>query len=177
MLTWEFGSKQCNSICVFSGDSIIYDNIILNMLCFEEKEPSTNIVYSVKSRSETTSFNNLTAEFGGDAYWLWGSHRGEVRIRHSIYGSYNYLQNSDCNAFARMTLGDADAKANIANRVLGQNGYSICAYGYYIASVAISAKIIQHYSPISYSVEVSGFGEKVVGSGEHSLHSQQIQSN
>ena len=174
MLTWEFDSNSCNSICVFSGDSIVYDNIILNTLCFEEKKHLTNTTYAVKSRSETTPFKKLTVEFGGDAYWLWDSHRGQVTIRHSIYGSYNNLQSSDCSAFAEMTLGDADARATIKERVIGENGYSICAYGYYLTSLAVSAKITQNYNPISYSVEVSGAVKKVVGNGDNSLHSSQF---
>lgn len=143
-------------------------------MCFEEKKYISDIVYTVKSRSETAPFKILTAEFGGDAYWLWGSQRGQVTIRHSIYGSYNNLQSSDCNISIDMALGDADAKATIKERVIGENGYSICAYGYYLTSLAVSAKITQNYNPISFSVEVTGAVEKVVGNGENSLHSSQF---
>lgn len=169
-LIWKCESNYYRTICIASGNDILYDNIIVNTLCIIERslnDSNCNLLKTnpVKTRSESSSIIKHTKSWGGDAYWLYGAERGSATIYHSVYGSGSSLYNSDCSASANMTLGSADAKAQITKQLLGKNGYSNCNYAYYIASPFVSFTIIGG-NGINFRLSMSGIGSSASDTGD-----------
>lgn len=172
-LTWQCGSEIYKTICITSGNSIIYDNVITNALCLSD-ETSKNIEATekklLKTRQEQGGDYSLTetvVDVG--AYWLWGSERGRVTITHSIYVRNGELDNSGYTTSDYISIGSSASQAQIISRSLGRGGSSTCNYVYYLATPTISASI-SGGNGIRYNISISGFGSEAHGSSDHILY-------
>lgn len=181
-LTWECNSNTGQTICITLGDEIIYDHVIMNVLCISQNKESTEDVITpmpfVKTRSEggdnTQKIYQVSRSVVSQvAEWMWGSDRGFVHISHTLVGWQGNLISSSTSATYSMSLGSADARSAVQNR-LGANGYSDCYYGWYIVSPYASANISSHAGSLLFSVELSGIGSKAGGSGVDSASSLEL---
>lgn len=169
-LIWQCNSKTYKTICVTSGDDIIYDNIIMNILCIsKEARLDDDLLPMLKTRNpEGNTSRSYTNNLGCTAYWLWGSERGRVDIYHTIYGNSESLDNSTCSEYSYISIGSAGAEAQIKECKKGTGGYSICNYAYYLATPTVSVTI-SGGNGIDFSVSVSGIGSQGSGSGNDYL--------
>ena len=177
-LTWQCESEIYKTICITSGNAIIYDNIITNTLCIsgethENAEISGNKL--LKTRQE---------QGGGGAYyddytlrevvvnetvdWLWGAERGYVIISHSIVVRDGGLDSSGYETEDFMSIGSSGAEAQIISRRYGPGGSSTCNYIYYMVTPTMSATI-HGGGGVKYYVTFSGLGSEKHGSGDHVL--------
>ena len=176
MLTWESESKTFGSICIYSEDEFIYDNIILNTLCVreEEKKVMRTVIASVKTRGELPHVSETKTLVDESVNWLYGSTEGRVVITHTISGVNGVMCGSDCSATVDIKNGNAEARALIVEKVSGTNGYSVCRYAYCLASPEITISISVDYKIGSISLNTSGAGEKKAGEGTHTFYASSI---
>ena len=176
MLTWESESEAFSSICIYSGNKFVYDNIILNTLCVreEEKPIERKVLVTVKTRSELPPVSETKTLVNESVCWLDGTIRGSVEITHTISGVNGYMYGSDCNATVEIDNGNAEAGSLITKRELGINGYSICRYAYCLASPEVSISISIDYKVASIGMSVSGAGQKRSVQGEDTFYSSSI---
>lgn len=175
-LIWECNSKVYKTICITLDEDIIYDNIIMNILCVsKDSQLARGMLSKIKTRSLEGSLSggSYTNTMEWTAYWLWGAERGYARVVHSISGNTGNLVSSSCYADSYMSIGSSSAKAEIKECRRGEGGYSVCNYAYYLATPLVSGSI-SGGGATSFSVSISGVGSQASGSGNDDLNSSKL---
>lgn len=174
-LTWECNSKTYKTICITSNEDIIYDNVIMNILCISEESPlNKGLTPIIKTKSPESNFSgSCTNTLRWTAYWLWGSECGRVEINHTIYVSTGNLTNSTSSEDAYISIGSAGADSQIKECSKGVGGYSICNYAYYLATPTVSVSI-SGGNGIDFSISTSGIGSEASGSGDNYLSASNL---
>jgi hypothetical protein len=113
------------------------------------------------SSSRTATVVNLTIK------GIWPlTHRGWVKITHSIYYSNGKIITDGSSADASMTLGSADAKAKSYKRT---SAYSQITWAYGWATPTASFKITLNAKSGTFEASVGGIGSAGHGAAIHAM--------
>lgn len=159
-LLWNNNDTIICTYCIVSDKSgIIYDDLITNTVLFESSTTDkTN--KRQKTRGEDPHFTGTkTWGITVTADWLWGTERGRAEINHDCYFSNGQIIGQDSDAFAYMTIGNAEAERT-------EIAYNKIAYGYALSTPLIDITIT--FNSGYYTVSLSSdLGSYAKGAGTH----------
>lgn len=162
-LNWNYKSMDFSSICLVSEEKgIVYDNLISNIMIVKQcSKQSNSISYSplILKTANIETDNGSISYYNGismNAYWLWGSDRGNATVNYNVGGhvqdGIKYIDNHYENASCNMTIGTCDAKITVKSFETGSGGHYECVYGWYLASPLVS--ISMSYNGSGYNINV-----------------------
>jgi hypothetical protein len=168
VLKWNNNGVEQNTICAVSDkEGILYDNLISNTFIIKDpiisSTTSSATLPRLKSSSEGSTYPPGTYDWTlhHEAYWLWGSGRGEVIINHQGIFNNNGFVSHNFLATHHMTVGNSDAKVKAVNN-------RTIAYGYGMSTPFIS--ITLSYANGHYTLNFSStLGSTMGGTGQHTF--------
>ena len=159
---WKSSNKTFTSIAVCDQQNVIYDNMFSNIVTVENTPAIIDAAgLTTMSSSRTATVVNLTIK------GIWPlTHRGWVKITHSIYYSGGKIITDGSSADASMTLGSADAKAKSYKRTAA---YSQITWAYGWATPTASFKITLNAKSGTFEASVGGIGSAGHGAAIHAM--------
>lgn len=159
-LQWNNNDTIVYSYCVVSDKSgIIYDDFIINTVLFESSIiDKTN--KRQKTRGEDPNYTGTKTWSRTEiADWLWGGERGKAVISHDCHFSNGHIIGQDSDAFAYMTIGNAEAERT-------EVAYNKISYGFGLSTpfIDISLTFNDGYYTVTFS---SNSGSQIGDTGEH----------
>lgn len=153
-ITWKYKNEIYTTQCFYRNTGIVWDNVItgLFMMAQEPTEEITSL--KVSSRSTSRSWR---------ANWLWGSKRGEMGYRITIYYSGSSVRNTDVSDWGYISLGKARSESKI---VKNSGSYGKCRYALGLCTPVGSLS----FNHSNFSVSFSGLGSNMIANGYKSLY-------
>lgn len=156
-ITWIHKGEQFTSLCFYTKDGIIWDNILGGLVMMERG-----------SQIETSSDNQakvLSKWFKEwwTAKWLWGSKRGEAGYQITIYYNGSTVSNADVSDWANISLGKAKSESKILKKT---GAYGQCRYALGLCTPTGSLS----FNSNNFTVSFSGLGSNIVSNGTKSLY-------
>jgi len=154
-LKWNNNGVESNTICAVSDkEGILYDNLITNT--FIIGDPIISSTSSLNQGPVTHQWEERS-----EAFWLWGSQRGECKIKHSATYNDNHFLSHSFSASHYISLGNSDAQVSeVSNGVI--------AYGYGMSTPFITITLT--YTAGNYTLTFSTMlGSTMGGTGQHSF--------
>ncbi|WP_370898221.1 hypothetical protein [Chryseobacterium gossypii] len=158
-ITWKNNKTQFTTLCFFNDSGIIWDNVLGGL-----------IMMDTRGNTETSTSGNPMAKVSSKwskqwwtANWLWGSKRGEIGYKITIYYSGSTVSNTDVSDWGSISLG----KAKSESKILKSTGaYGQCRYALGLCTPLGSLS----FNTSNFTVSFSGLGSNVVSNGTKSLY-------
>ncbi|MBK1895958.1 hypothetical protein [Chryseobacterium paridis] len=156
-ITWNHKGEQFTSLCFYTKDGIIWDNILGGLVIMERG-----------SQVETSNDNQakvLSKWFKEwwTAKWLWGSKRGEAGYKITIYYNGSTVSNADVSDWGNISLGKAKSESKILKKT---GAYGQCRYALGLCTPTGSLS----FNSNNFTVSFSGLGSNIVSNGTKSLY-------
>lgn len=164
-ITWKSGESTYRTQCFYRNDGIVWDNILsgLVMIDTEGQTESSEETMAQKDNNVQSRTYYRWYKRWWTAKWLWGSERGEMGYKITIYYSSGRVSNTDVSDWGHISLG----KARSYSRIVKNSGsYGKCQYALGMCTPFGSLS----YNSSTFKVSFSGIGSNVVANGYKSLY-------
>lgn len=157
-ITWSYKGGSFTSLCFYNNTGIIWDNIMGGLIMMdtrsinEESSDSTNAKVASKWYKQWWTAN-----------WLWGSKRGEIGYKITIYYSGSTVSNVDVSDWGNISLGKAKSESKVIKKT---GAYGQCRYALGLCTPVGSLS----FNSTNFSVSFSGLGSNIVSNGTKSLY-------
>ncbi|MCW3162810.1 hypothetical protein [Chryseobacterium oryctis] len=156
-ISWNNKGEKFTTLCFYNDSGIIWDNVLAGLVMMDER-----------GNSETP--NNTQAKVSSKWYkqwwtanWLWGSKRGEMGYKITIYYTGSSVSNVDVSDWASISLGKAKSESKVTKRT---GAYGQCRYALGLCTPTGSLS----FNSTNFSVSFSGLGSNIVSNGTKSLY-------
>ncbi|ELR71176.1 hypothetical protein C900_02980 [Fulvivirga imtechensis AK7] len=160
-VTWKSGNETFTTQCFYRESGIVYDNVLTGLVMMD---PEGHVEQSKtgKADRQAATYSSWYKQWW-TAKWLWGSDRGEMGYKITIYYSGSYVSNTDVSDWGHITLGKARSESRI---VKNSGSYGKCQYALGMCTPVGSLS----FSHSNFSVSFSGLGSNVVANGYKSRY-------
>ncbi|MCL8537579.1 hypothetical protein M9991_11960 [Chryseobacterium gallinarum] len=156
-VTWNGKNGKFTTLCFYNNTGIIWDNIFGGL-----------VMMDTRGQVETT--NDAAAKVASKWYkqwwtakWLWGSKRGEIGYKITIYYSGSTVSNTDVSDWGNISLGKAKSESKV---IKNSGAYGKCQYALGLCTPTGSLS----FNASKFSVSFSGLGSNIVSNGSQSLY-------
>ncbi|KFF74929.1 hypothetical protein HX13_13280 [Chryseobacterium sp. P1-3] len=156
-VTWNGKNGKFTTLCFYNSTGIIWDNIFGGL-----------VMMDTRGQVETT--NDAAAKVASKWYkqwwtakWLWGSKRGEIGYKITIYYSGSTVSNTDVSDWGNISLGKAKSESKV---IKNSGAYGKCQYALGLCTPTGSLS----FNASKFSVSFSGLGSNIVSNGSQSLY-------
>lgn len=153
-ITWKNGNETFKTQCFYRNSGIVWDNVLAGLFMMN---PEAHIEESKLKVSSKWYKKWWTV------YWIWGSKRGEMGYKITIYYSGSTVSNTDVEDWAYITLGTAKSYSKI---VTNSGSYGKCQYALGLCTPVGSLS----FDYKNFKVSFSGLGSNIVANGYKSLY-------
>lgn len=157
-ISWNYKGEQFTSLCFYNESGIIWDNVFAGLVMMDARGNSE--VSPIDSQAKVSSkwFKEWWT-----ANWLWGSKRGEIGYKITIYYSGSTVSNVDVSDWGNISLGKAKSESKVTKRT---GAYGQCRYALGLCTPTGSLS----FNSNNFSVSFSGLGSNIVSNGTKSLY-------
>lgn len=157
-ITWNIKNKKVKSLCFYRTDGIVWDNVISGLVIMEQPQIEESSQGDFHSKV-SSKWRSLT----WTANWLWGSKRGEMGAKITIYYSSSRVTNTDRSDWGNISLGKARSESKILNNT-GSYGKIRYALGLCTPTGSLS------FNSSNFTVSFSGLGSNIIANGTLTLY-------
>ncbi len=155
-IKWNKGGEIFTTYCVANADGIVWDNVLGGVFSMDE---AGNEEYS----SDYARAASKWYKRWWTVSWIWGSHRGEMGYKITIYYNGNHVSNVDPEDWADMDAGNEKSESKI---IKNSGSYGKIKYALGLSTPTVSLS----FSYNNFSVSSSGIGSSRVRNGYKSLY-------
>lgn len=164
-ITWQKGDEVYKTQCFYRETGIVWDNILSGLVMIDkegetESSDDDNILKGDGLQGKTYSRWHKS---WWTAKWLWGSKRGEMGYKITIYYSSGRVSNTDVSDWGHISLGKARSHSKVTKN---SGAYGKCRYALGMCTPTGSLS----FNSSNFSVSFSGLGSNVVANGNKSLY-------
>ena len=156
-ISWNNKGEKFSTLCFYNESGIIWDNVLGGLIMIEE-------------RSNTEVSNNAHAKVSSKYYkewwtasWLWGSKRGEIGYKITIYYTGSTVSNVDVTDWGNISLGSARSESKVTKKT---GAYGQCKFALGLCTPTGSLS----FNSTNFSVSFSGLGSNAIHNGTKSLY-------
>ncbi len=154
-ISWTYGNMQFKSVGIYTNKGIVYDTAMIGIIIMDPK--GVNEETNQLGKASRSTGNYWTAG------WLWGSKRGEMGYRITIYYSGKTVSNVDRQDWAYITLGHAKSES----KTIKNSG----SYGKIQYALGLSSPIGSlGFDYKNFKVSFTGLGSSIIANGTKSLY-------
>ncbi|WP_445455570.1 hypothetical protein [Flavobacterium sp. HNIBRBA15423] len=157
-ISWQINNKQYKSFCFYRANGIVWDNIIGGLVIMGKQQIEENVENDSQGRA-ASKWRSLT----WTANWLWGSKRGTMGAKITIYYSGSTVSNTDRSDWGTITLGKAKSESKI---IKNSGSYGKIQYALGLCTPVGSLS----FNSSNFTVSFSGLGSNMVANGTMSLY-------
>lgn len=157
-ITWNIKNKTVKSLCFYRTTGIVWDNVMGGLIIMGKQQIEDSEQYDTQSRL-ASRWRSLT----WTANWLWGSKRGEMGAKITIYYSGSTVSNTDRSDWGTISLGKAKSESKITKN---SGSYGKIQYALGLCTPVGSLS----FNSSNFTVGFSGLGSNVVANGTISLY-------
>lgn len=157
-ISWNYKGQQFNSLCFYNESGIIWDNVFAGLVMMDIRGNSEVSPIEAQAKVSSKWFKEWWT-----AKWLWGSKRGEIGYKITIYYSGSTVSNVDVSDWGNISLGKAKSESKITKRT---GAYGQCRYALGLCTPTGSLS----FNSSNFSVSFSGLGSNIVSNGTKSLY-------
>ena len=154
-ITWKRGDETHVTHCIANADGIVWDNVLGGVISVD---PAGEESHSADTKSAWKSYRRWWT-----ANWLWGSKRGEIGYKITIYYNGSYVSNTDRQDWGHITIGKAKSESKILKNS-GNYGKIRYALGLCTPVGTLS------FNHSNFTVSAGGIGSNIVRNGTKSLY-------
>lgn len=157
-ITWNHKGENFTTLCFYNDSGIIWDNVLGGL-----------VMMNIRGNSEESSHNAQAKVYSKwykqwwTADWIWGSKRGEMGYKITIYYSGSTVSNTDVEDWANITLGKAKSESKVSKN---SGAYGQCKFALGLCTPTGSLS----FNSTNFSVSFSGLGSNMVHNGTKSLY-------
>lgn len=156
-ISWKDKGESFTSLCFYNDAGIIWDNILGGLVMMDTRG---NIEVSDNTQAKVVS---KWYKQWWTADWIWGSKRGEMGYKITIYYSGSTVSNTDVEDWANISLGKAKSESKITKN---SGTYGKCAFALGLCTPTGSLS----FNSSNFTVSFSGLGSNIVHNGTKSLY-------
>ncbi|WP_340199644.1 hypothetical protein [Ascidiimonas sp. W6] len=160
-LAWNYNGETLKTMAFYNENGIVWDNLLIGLtmqdtapIVTSENNNDSGEANRVSWKSSTTTWN---------VNWLWGSKRGSMYFKITIYYSGTYVSNTDMADGAYINIGSAKSESKVL-RETGSYGKGQYALGLATPLASVS------FNSSQFKVEASGIGSNSVHNGTKSYY-------
>lgn len=157
-VTWNSKSGTFTTLCFYNDSGIIWDNIFGGLVMMD-----TRGLTEASNEGQASRVASKWYKQWWTANWLWGSKRGEIGYKITIYYSGSTVSNVDVSDWGSISLGKAKSESKIIKRT---GAYGKCQYALGLCTPTGSLS----FNASKFSVSFSGLGSNIVNNGTKSLY-------
>ena len=161
-IQWEKGNLSFVSQCIVRGDSIVWDNLLTNVIMMD---PEGKTVSESSKSDPAAKYYRLWYKQSRSwtVNWIWGSRRGDLGEEITVWPYSNgQVYNTDARSWAYINIGSYRSESKV---LVNTGTYGKIQYAVGVATPAASVT----FNSGSFKVEVHGIGSSKVENGTHSL--------
>lgn len=158
-LTWNYKGKTLKTTAFYNENGITWDNLLVGLTM-------TDLNPTVETENTTGTDSRIIEKWFQSTWtanWLWGSERGQMHYRITIYYSGTTVSSTNMSDGANITIGSARSESKILKNS-GSYGK-----GQYALGLATPLAFVS-FNSSQFKVEVSGIGSNIVRNGSKSLY-------
>lgn len=156
-ISWNNKGESFTSLCFYNDSGIIWDNVLGGLVMMD-------------TRGTTEVSDNTQAKVSSKWYkqwwtadWIWGTKRGEMGYKITIYYSGSTVSNTDVEDWANISLGKAKSESKITKN---SGTYGKCAFALGLCTPTGSLS----FNSTNFTVSFSGLGSNIVHNGTKTLY-------
>ncbi|ROH99425.1 hypothetical protein [Chryseobacterium daecheongense] len=156
-ISWNNKGESFTSLCFYNDSGIIWDNVLGGLVMMDARgttEVSDNTQAKVLSKWYKQWWT---------ADWIWGTKRGEMGYKITIYYSGSTVSNTDVEDWANISLGKAKSESKITKN---SGTYGKCAFALGLCTPTGSLS----FNSTNFTVSFSGLGSNIVHNGTKTLY-------
>lgn len=157
-ISWNYKGQQFNSLCFYNESGIIWDNVFAGLVMMDTRGNSEVSPIEAQAKVSSKWYKQWWT-----ANWLWGSKRGEIGYKITIYYSGSTVSNVDVSDWGSISLGKAKSESKVIKRT---GAYGQCRYALGLCTPTGSLS----FNSSNFSVSFSGLGSNIVSNGTKSLY-------
>ncbi|WP_080778775.1 hypothetical protein [Chryseobacterium phocaeense] len=157
-ISWNYKGQQFNSLCFYNESGIIWDNVFAGLVMMDTRGNSEVSPIEAQAKVSSKWYKQWWT-----ANWLWGSKRGEIGYKITIYYSGSAVSNVDVSDWGSISLGKAKSESKVIKRT---GAYGQCRYALGLCTPTGSLS----FNSSNFSVSFSGLGSNIVSNGTKSLY-------
>ncbi|MGS2739317.1 hypothetical protein [Sinomicrobium sp. M5D2P17] len=164
-ITWKRGEAIYKTQCFYRDSGIVWDNILSGLVMIDkagETETSEEASSGKEEGIQARTYSKWYKQWW-TAKWLWGSKRGEMGYKITIYYSSGRVSNTDVSDWGHISLGKAKSYSKVTKN---SGAYGKCQYALGLCTPTGSLS----FSSSKFKVSFSGLGSNVVANGSKSLY-------
>ncbi|WP_130735385.1 hypothetical protein [Flavobacterium sp. J27] len=157
-ITWNIKNQKVKSLCFYRNDGIVWDNVMGGLIIMEKPQ--------IEESNTTDSQSKLASKWRSltwTANWLWGSKRGEMGAKITIYYSGSTVSSTDRSDWGYISLGKAKSESKT---VKNSGSYGKIQYALGLCTPVGSLS----FNSSNFTVSFSGLGSNVVANGTITLY-------
>jgi hypothetical protein len=160
-LTWNYNGDIFKTTAFYDENGITWDNLMVG-LTMTDQNPVVESD-STQGTGESARTYYKWSQTTWSVNWLWGSRRGSMYYKITIYYSSGYVSNTDIIDGASISLGSARSESRI---IKNSGSYGKGQYALGLATPLASVS----FNSSRFKVEASGLGSNEVHNGYKSLY-------
>lgn len=157
-ISWSIKNKKVKSLCFYRADGIVWDNVLGGLIIMGKQQIEDSVQYDSQLRI-ASKWRSLT----WTADWLWGSKRGEMGAKITIYYSGSTVTNTDRSDWGYISLGKAKSESKTTKN---SGSYGKIQYALGLCTPVGSLS----FNHSNFTVSFSGLGSNKVANGTISLY-------
>ncbi|MCO6162330.1 hypothetical protein [Flavobacterium sp. NRK F7] len=157
-ITWNIQNQKVKTLCFYNNDGIVWDNVIGGLIISTDVTIDDSESFDTQSRL-SSRWRSLT----WTANWLWGSKRGEMGAKITIYYSGSTVSSTDRSDWAYISLGKAKSESKTTKN---SGSYGKIQYALGLCTPVGSLS----FNSSNFTVSFSGLGSNVVANGTITLY-------
>lgn len=156
-ITWNNKGENFTSLCFYNDSGIIWDNVLGGLVMMDTRGTS-----EVSDPAQAkVSYKWYKQWWTAD--WIWGTKRGEMGYKITIYYSGSTVSNTDVEDWANISLGKAKSESKVTKN---SGAYGKCAFALGLCTPTGSLS----FNSTNFTVSFSGLGSNIVHNGTKSLY-------
>ncbi|NVO10754.1 MAG: hypothetical protein HXX16_12375 [Bacteroidales bacterium] len=158
-ITWKYNNSTFKTKCYYRESGIVWDNIISGLIIVSKPQETSSSKTSDNSKS---SYSKWYQEVW-TANWLWGTKRGEMGYKITIYVTGTTVTSTDNSDWGYITLGNAQSESEVT---VNSGTYGKIRYALGLCTPTGSV----NFSYSTFTVSFSGLGSNIIANGTKSLY-------
>ncbi|KMQ64217.1 hypothetical protein ACM39_16970 [Chryseobacterium sp. FH2] len=155
-ISWDNKGEKFTSLCFYNDSGIIWDNILGGLIMMDQRG-------NAETSDAQSKVSSKWYKQWWTANWLWGSKRGEIGYKITIYYSGSTVSNVDVSDWGSISLGKAKSESKVTKKT---GAYGQCRYALGLCTPTGSLS----FNSSNFSVSFSGLGSNIVSNGTKSLY-------
>ncbi|UZT97845.1 hypothetical protein ODZ84_22180 [Chryseobacterium fluminis] len=156
-ISWNHKGEKFSTLCFYNDSGIIWDNVLGGLVMISQRG---NVEESPAAQAKVSS---KWYKQWWTANWLWGSKRGEIGYKITIYYSGSSVSNVDVSDWGSISLGKAKSESKVTKKT---GAYGQCRYALGLCTPTGSLS----FNSNNFSISFSGLGSNIVSNGTKSLY-------